>query len=64
MEPRWERLGELEMRVELIVGERDERFRAINERMLERLPRAGLHLIPAAGHAAHLERPAEVAALL
>jgi 2-succinyl-6-hydroxy-2,4-cyclohexadiene-1-carboxylate synthase len=64
MEPLWERLGELPMPVDLIVGECDEPFRAINERMLERLPGAVLHLIPEAGHAALLERPAEVAALL
>ncbi len=64
MEPLWERLDELPMPVDLIVGERDERFREINERMVERLPRARLHLFSGAGHAAHLERPAEVAALL
>src|SRR3954454_2504721 len=37
MEPLWERLEELTMPVTLVVGERDEKFRAIAERMLERL---------------------------
>jgi 2-succinyl-6-hydroxy-2,4-cyclohexadiene-1-carboxylate synthase len=64
MEPLWERLGELRMPVALVVGERDERFRAINERVAERIPDAELNVIPGAGHAAQLERPAEVAALL
>ena len=50
--------------VTLAVGERDEKFRAIAERMAERLPRAEVVTIPAAGHAAQLENPAATAALL
>src|SRR3954452_13569824 len=61
MEPLWERLEELTMPVTLVVGERDKKFRAIAERMLERLPDARLAVIEGAGHAAHLEQPEAVA---
>jgi 2-succinyl-6-hydroxy-2,4-cyclohexadiene-1-carboxylate synthase len=50
--------------VALIVGERDATFRAIAERMVDLLPQATLHLVDGAGHAAQLERPQAVAALL
>jgi 2-succinyl-6-hydroxy-2,4-cyclohexadiene-1-carboxylate synthase len=57
MPPLWERLGELSMPVELVVGERDEKFRAIAERMAAGFSDARVHVIPAAGHAVHLEAP-------
>jgi 2-succinyl-6-hydroxy-2,4-cyclohexadiene-1-carboxylate synthase len=60
----WERLGELAMPVELVVGERDEKFRAIAERMEPTLGDARLHVIRGAGHAAHLEAPDAVADVL
>jgi 2-succinyl-6-hydroxy-2,4-cyclohexadiene-1-carboxylate synthase len=61
MEPLWDRLGELAMPVVLAVGERDERFRAVAERMARAMPHADLVVVPHAGHAAHLEAPAAVA---
>jgi 2-succinyl-6-hydroxy-2,4-cyclohexadiene-1-carboxylate synthase len=64
MEPLWERLPELDLPVTLIAGERDEKFRAIAERMRERLPQAELTIVPGAGHAAQLERPELVAAAI
>ncbi|MCA1832125.1 MAG: alpha/beta fold hydrolase [Actinomycetota bacterium] len=65
MEPLWERLADLTMPVELIVGERDEKFVAIAKRMRELLPgRPRLARVPGAGHAAHLEDPAMVAAFI
>jgi len=60
----WDRLGELAMPVDLVVGERDAKFRALNEAMAARIPGATLHVISGAGHAVHLERPAEVAAVI
>ena len=60
----WERLGELAMPVELVVGERDEKFRAIAERMEGALPDARLHVVPGAGHAVHLEAPDAVVEIL
>ena len=64
MAPLWDRLPELTIPVTLIVGERDEKFRAIAARMAERLPNAQLVVIPGAGHAAQLEDPAAVAAAI
>src|SRR3954468_23925651 len=64
MEPLWERLGELTMPTTLIVGERDVKFAALAERMLDRLPDGRLVIVPGAGHAAHLEDPGAVAAAL
>jgi pimeloyl-ACP methyl ester carboxylesterase len=61
MEPRWDRLGELRMPVALLVGEHDEKFRAIAERMVPALPDGRVVVVPAAGHAAHLEAPHAVA---
>ena len=60
----WDRLGEIRIPVELLAGERDEKFRAIGERMAAALPAATLHVVPGAGHAAHLEAPERVAELL
>jgi pimeloyl-ACP methyl ester carboxylesterase len=53
MTPLWGRLGELEMPVTWVVGERDAKFRAL-------APDDAV-VIPGAGHAAHLENPAAVA---
>ena len=65
MEPLWDRLGELAMPVTLVVGERDEKFRAIAERMAGATPgRRASWSSPGAGHAVQLERPDSVAALL
>jgi 2-succinyl-6-hydroxy-2,4-cyclohexadiene-1-carboxylate synthase len=60
----WERLPELTMPVTLVVGERDVKFRAIAERMAAAIPHASLRVIARAGHAAQLEAPEAVAALL
>jgi len=57
MEPLWERLGEVSCPVLVIVGERDEKFRAIGERMSTMIAGCQLLIIEGAGHAAHLQRP-------
>lgn len=62
--PMWHRLGELEMPVLLLVGERDEKFLEIAQAMAERIPSAHLVVIPGAGHAAHVECPEAVAAVI
>lgn len=61
MEPLWGRLGELAMPVTLVAGERDDKFRAIAERMATTIPDARLVVVAGAGHAAHLEQPSAVA---
>src|SRR5215213_4263307 len=51
MPPLWDRLGELAVPVTLVVGERDEKFRAIAERMTAALVAGRLHVVPGSGHA-------------
>ncbi len=60
----WERLGELEMPVMLLAGERDRRFRGIASEMARALPDARADVVEGTGHAAHLEAPGRVAALI
>lgn len=60
----WDRLDQLTMPVDLIVGERDEKFIAIAEQMAARIGDAAVAVIPGAGHAAHLEAPERVAAAI
>lgn len=60
----WERLGELAVPVELVVGERDAKFRATADRMAAAVPDARVHVVPGAGHAVHLEDPPAVAGVI
>jgi 2-succinyl-6-hydroxy-2,4-cyclohexadiene-1-carboxylate synthase len=57
--PLWSRLGEIAVPVLVIAGEHDPRFMAIGRRMADAIPDASFVLIEGAGHAAHLERPAQ-----
>ena len=57
----WERLGELTLPVDLVVGERDAKFRATAGEMAAALPAGRVHVVGGAGHAVHLEAPAAVA---
>jgi 2-succinyl-6-hydroxy-2,4-cyclohexadiene-1-carboxylate synthase len=64
-EPLWDRLAALRMPMLLIAGELDPKFTAIARRMADLIgSNARTAVIPGAGHAAHLERPAAVAAVL
>jgi len=61
----WDRLPELgTLRVDLVAGERDAKFRVIAEAMAERVSGARTHVVAGAGHAAHLERSGAVARIL
>jgi 2-succinyl-6-hydroxy-2,4-cyclohexadiene-1-carboxylate synthase len=64
-EPLWDRLAALRPPVLLLAGAGDAKFAALAERMAAAvgLP-ATVALVPDAGHAVHLERPDEVAALV
>jgi 2-succinyl-6-hydroxy-2,4-cyclohexadiene-1-carboxylate synthase len=64
MEPLWDRLPELAVPVVLVVGERDEKFRAIASRMAAGIPGSRLEVVAGAGHAVQLERPDAVAAAI
>jgi 2-succinyl-6-hydroxy-2,4-cyclohexadiene-1-carboxylate synthase len=61
MQPLWGRLGELGMPVLVVVGERDQRFRALGERLSALAPDAKLTVLPG-GHVLALENPAALAA--
>src|SRR6266581_8937931 len=50
-------LPTLHIPVLLIAGELDTKFTTIARHMAQSLPQAQLHIIPAAGHTVHLERP-------
>jgi 2-succinyl-6-hydroxy-2,4-cyclohexadiene-1-carboxylate synthase len=57
----WPRLDRLTIPVELVVGDRDEKFLGIARQMLQELPNAHLVVVPGAGHAVHWEAPGTVA---
>ncbi len=56
----WDDLANLPMPVQLIVGELDTKFVAINKEMADLIPDVQLEIISDAGHAVHLEKPDEV----
>ena len=60
----WGRLGELQMPVVLVVGERDVKFIGTAERMADEIRHARVVLVPGVGHAVHLEAPEALAALI
>lgn len=60
----WPRLGELQIPVLLLVGERDQRFLEIAQKMADEISTARLMVIRGAGHAAHLEQPEAVASAI
>lgn len=64
MTPVWDRLHALTMPTVVVVGERDAKFRALGERLVDALPHGELLVAAGAGHAVHLEAPEAVAAAL
>jgi 2-succinyl-6-hydroxy-2,4-cyclohexadiene-1-carboxylate synthase len=60
--PLWARLGELTMPVLVVAGEHDDKYRAVGRRMADAISDASFVEIEGAGHAVHLERPAETCA--
>jgi 2-succinyl-6-hydroxy-2,4-cyclohexadiene-1-carboxylate synthase len=64
-EPVWNRLAEIKVPVLLLAGEHDSKFSALAFRMAAGIgEEAGISFVPGAGHAAHLERPESVAAIV
>jgi 2-succinyl-6-hydroxy-2,4-cyclohexadiene-1-carboxylate synthase len=64
-EPLWDRLARLAPPVLLVAGALDAKFARIAREMAAAVgPAARVALVPGAGHAVHLERPEETAALL
>lgn len=64
MQPLWASLPTLTMPSLVLVGARDEKFRAIGERLAATLPAAELVVVAGAGHQLPLEAPDAVAAAL
>jgi 2-succinyl-6-hydroxy-2,4-cyclohexadiene-1-carboxylate synthase len=62
--PLWDALAALEVPVQLLAGERDTKFRALAERLATTIPGAEHAVVPAAGHAAHVENPSAFLALV
>ncbi len=60
----WPRLAELTMPVQVVVGERDAKFRALGERLAAALPDATVIVVPGAGHGLPREAPAALARVL
>ena len=57
-EPLWDRLSALTMPVLVVAGQRDEKFTALGQRLVDTIgDNATLALVPDAGHACHLEEP-------
>jgi 2-succinyl-6-hydroxy-2,4-cyclohexadiene-1-carboxylate synthase len=55
--PLWDRLGEIECPVLVLVGQHDAKFTDLGRRLVDGLPRAEFVVIPGAGHSVHLEQP-------
>ena len=64
MEPLWTRLGQLQMPVTVVVGDRDERFAAIGARMAREVRDGRLVVIPKVGHGLPREAPQALADVL
>jgi 2-succinyl-6-hydroxy-2,4-cyclohexadiene-1-carboxylate synthase len=62
--PLWSRLPELTMPTLVVTGALDAKFTALGHRLVAALPSASHFQLDGAGHACHLERPAEFAKLL
>jgi 2-succinyl-6-hydroxy-2,4-cyclohexadiene-1-carboxylate synthase len=63
--PLWDRLATLTMPVLVLAGVLDGRFAALGRRLAGAIgPNATLALVPGAGHACHLERPAATARIV
>ncbi len=60
----WDRLAELPMPVDVVVGQRDRRYRAIADRLVAGVPDGALHVVPGAGHGLLREAPGAVARVL
>lgn len=69
MDPPWwddlPALGAAGLAVTVVVGERDDKFRALGERLAAAVgPTARVVVVPGAAHAAHLDAPAAVASVV
>ena len=64
LEPVWHELPALELPLLAIAGARDDGYSAAAKRIAQLAPNARAATVEDAGHAAHLQRPDEVARLI
>jgi 2-succinyl-6-hydroxy-2,4-cyclohexadiene-1-carboxylate synthase len=64
LEPVWHELPALQVPLLAIAGARDDGYSAAAKRIAQAAPRARAAIVEDAGHAAHLQRPEEVARLI
>jgi 2-succinyl-6-hydroxy-2,4-cyclohexadiene-1-carboxylate synthase len=64
LDPVWPRLAGLDLPLLAIAGALDDRYSRAAHRLAAEAPRATARIVENAGHAAHLQRPDHVAALL
>lgn len=57
----WDQLHEIQARLLLIVGEKDDKFKRIAAEMAPKCPRASICIVQGAGHNVHWEKPEEYA---
>jgi 2-succinyl-6-hydroxy-2,4-cyclohexadiene-1-carboxylate synthase len=62
--PLWDRLGDIECPVLVLVGEHDAKFTDLGRRLVDGLRAAELVVVPGAGHSVHLEQPEATAAAI
>lgn len=60
----WGKLNTLTMPVTLVTGKLDEKFIQLNNEMQERIEKANHLIIPAVGHAIHVENPTKFATIV
>lgn len=63
-EPLWDRLGKIGCPVLVLVGQHDEKFTALGERLVDNVADGRLVIVPDCGHSVHLERPGAVVAAI
>ncbi len=64
LDPLWKRLGELDLPVQVLAGERDKKYVELGGRLARALPRGELRVVPGAGHRLALEAPGAVGAAI
>ena len=64
LEPVWHELSQLELPVLAIAGARDDGYTRAAKRIASTAPKGRAAIVEEAGHAAHLQQPAAVAALI
>jgi len=64
MEPLWDEIGGLAVPCTFVAGEEDAAYVASARRLAATVPGSSLEIVPRAGHAVHMQRPAQMARIL